>query len=94
MTDKEVGELWAIYRKFGTDWPRSDGGEIIQLILKLVEERADNIGHYDAERGLERDFDSLPKNEYGEVQYDQLALEDFGIDYQEYLACITKLQTK
>ena len=66
MTDEEVGELWDIYRKFGIEWPRSDGGEVVRLIRKLVEERA---GIYIEAHGC---------NDCGEHIGE--ALDDFGID--------------
>jgi len=94
MPDKEVGERWKwLISSIGVD-PSIVRNREIQLILKLVEERVKVLAWDDREGYLEYDFNTVPKNEYGEVQYDQLALKDFGIDYQEYLACITKLQIK
>ena len=84
MTDQEVGERWkALYGEIDRD-PSIVRNREIQLIIKLVEERTKVLGLEDSEGYLEYDFNTAPKNEFGEVQYDQLALEDFGIDYQEY----------
>lgn len=79
MTDHEVGELWCIYRKFGTAWPRSDGGEVLRLICKLIEERAKislaSICGYCAETGdTQRASETAIPN----------ACRDFGIDPTEY----------
>jgi len=84
MTDKEVGERWkALFGEIDRD-PSIVRNREIQLILKLVEERTKVLGLEDSEGYLEYNFSTVPKNEYGEVQYDQFACRDFGIDYQEY----------
>ena len=82
MLDKEVGELWKKLITGIHDTSLTNGlrrNREIQLILKLVEERGKV---YSASGGF-HDYD-----------HTRFACNEFGIDYQEYQACITNLQTK
>ena len=65
MTDKEVGELW---HKHYVPNPKEEVLEVLDLIRKLVEERAKAIEEY-----------GRPWNELQTPHVD-LALRDFGID--------------
>jgi len=83
MPDKEVGEFWVKLQLDCGKGIRCDNhGTYFKLIIKLVQERA-KVYCIDI-------WGSYVVNEY---PYETYACHDFGIDYQEYLACITKTQT-
>ena len=69
MTDKEVGELWG----------KAKLPVVFQLIRKLVEERA--LAHYDHGE-LKESY--CPYDEV-ELLFLELACQDFGIPWKEYM---------
>ncbi len=73
MDDKEVGDLWA----------RTKLSVVLELIRKLVDERAHVLGWLERE-GYTPNDRVLPIKEYGNIDFERAALEDFGIDPESY----------